>query len=146
MIDPNEGLEGTFTLESEKGGIVEEPPFRILVLGDWSGDAEKRPLGDRRPVEIDRDEFDSVMQRLGTKLDLAPGADDPLTLESLDRVLKNGLTGGRMPDQHLRQAIDLMASSCGKDDGLIDGRHVASSSSGKSHSGRSTGNRCLTVL
>ena len=81
MIDPNEGLEGTFTLESEKGGIVEEPPFRILVLGDWSGDAEKRPLGDRRPVEIDRDEFDSVMQRLGTKLDLAPGADDPLTLE-----------------------------------------------------------------
>ncbi len=81
MIDPNEGLEGTFTLESEKGGIVEEPPFRILVLGDWSGDAEKRPLSERWPIEIDRDEFDSVMRRLGTRIDLSPGADDPLTLE-----------------------------------------------------------------
>ena len=39
MIDPNEGLEGTFTLESEKGGIVEEPHFRILGHGYWSGDA-----------------------------------------------------------------------------------------------------------
>ncbi|HSI88085.1 MAG TPA: type VI secretion system contractile sheath large subunit, partial [Pyrinomonadaceae bacterium] len=74
MIDPNEGLEGTFTLESEKGGVVEEPPFRILVLGEWSGDGEKKPLAERRPIEIDRDDFDAVMSQLGVKADLAPGS------------------------------------------------------------------------
>jgi type VI secretion system protein ImpC len=74
MIDPNEGLEGKFTLESEKGGVVEEPPFRILVLGDWSGDGDKKPLAERRPIDIDRDEFDTVLSRLGVKADLAPGS------------------------------------------------------------------------
>ena len=80
MIDPNEGLEGTFTLESEKGGIVEEPPFRILVLGDWSGDGEKKPLAERRPIEIDRDDFDEVMSRLNVRAHLAPDADEPVSL------------------------------------------------------------------
>lgn len=63
-------LEAMFTMESEKSGVVDEPPFRMLVLGDWSGDADKKPLSDRNPIEIDRDNFDAVIDRLGTRLDL----------------------------------------------------------------------------
>lgn len=59
-----------FTLESERGGIVDEPPFRMLVLGDWSGSAEKRDLASRRPISIDRDNFDEVMNKLGAALEL----------------------------------------------------------------------------
>ena len=70
MFPQEEGLESTFTLESEKGGVVEEPPFRVLMLGNWSGDGEKRGLHDRKPVEIDRDNFDEVMARLGVRVEL----------------------------------------------------------------------------
>lgn len=86
MINPNEnGLEGLFTMESEKTGIVEEPPFRMLVLGDWSGDAEKKPLLSRTPKVIDRDNFDAVMAGFGAKLDLdLNGESLPLTFSSMD--------------------------------------------------------------
>jgi type VI secretion system protein ImpC len=70
-MNPEENsLEAMFTMESERTGIVEEPPFHILVLGDWSGDAETKPLADRKPVEIDRDNFDQIIARLGTRLQL----------------------------------------------------------------------------
>ena len=70
MFPQDEGLESTFTLESEKGGVVEEPPFRVLMLGNWSGDGEKRGLHDRKPIEIDRDNFDETMVRLGVRVEL----------------------------------------------------------------------------
>ncbi|MBX7061682.1 MAG: type VI secretion system contractile sheath large subunit [Pyrinomonadaceae bacterium] len=70
-MTPSSGeLEAMFTMESERGGIVDEPPFRMLVAGAWSGTAEKKRLESRRPIEIDRDNFDEVMAKLGTSLDL----------------------------------------------------------------------------
>lgn len=63
-------LDTAVTLESQRTGVVEEPPFHVLVLGDFSADAEKGPLEERRPVEIDRDNFDEVIGQLGTRLDL----------------------------------------------------------------------------
>ena len=79
-IDLNDtGLEAAFTFETERGGVVEEPPFHILALGDWSGDAETKPLAQRGPVEIDRDNFDEIIARLNTRLDL--DFDDGSTLE-----------------------------------------------------------------
>ena len=82
MFPKEDGLEANFTLESEKGGVIDEPPFRILMLGNWSGDAEKKNFADRRPIEIDRDNFDEVMERLGTRLDLGPAG--TLEFRSLD--------------------------------------------------------------
>jgi len=78
----DEDLEAKFTLESDRGGIVEAPPFRVLVLGDWSGSAEKRELASRRPIEIDRDNFDAVMNKIGAslELDLQGDGSNPLTL------------------------------------------------------------------
>jgi type VI secretion system protein ImpC len=81
VIDPESSLEAEFTFESERGGVIEEPPFHILVLGDWTGDGPKRAVGDRRAVEIDRDNFDDVLGRLGVKLDLEQPNTEALTLE-----------------------------------------------------------------
>jgi predicted component of type VI protein secretion system len=57
VIDSDDALEARFTLESERGGAVEAPPFQLLALGDWSGGADKKPLADRRPIAIDTDNF-----------------------------------------------------------------------------------------
>ena len=81
VIDSDDGLEARFTLERERGGEIEEPPFNILVLGDWTGDAAKKAVVDRRPTEVDRDNFDELLGRLGTKLDLAQPNGETLTLE-----------------------------------------------------------------
>ncbi|MBK9163268.1 MAG: type VI secretion system contractile sheath large subunit [Acidobacteria bacterium] len=80
MVGSDDMLEAMFSMESDKSGVVEEPPFRMLVLGDWSGDGERKPLGERRLVEIDRDDFDDVMARLGVALELDYNG-EPLRLE-----------------------------------------------------------------
>ena len=82
----SDDLETAVTLESSRTGIVEEPPFRILVLGDWSGSGEKRDLDERKPIEIDRDEFDEVFARFGVQLELdfPDGTIIPLEFSQLD--------------------------------------------------------------
>src|SRR3954469_7515076 len=62
---------------------VHEMSFRIAVLGDFSGRAnrgllETGPgLASRRPLRIDRDDFDRVMAGLGVELRLpVPGGGD----------------------------------------------------------------------
>lgn len=86
-IDLNDtGLEAAFTFETDKTGVIEEPPFRILALGDWSGAADKKDLLARVPIEIDRDNFDEVIARLGTSVDLdfEDGSTLSLSFRSLD--------------------------------------------------------------
>ena len=79
------GLEAEFTFERDLGGVIDEPPFRILMLGDWSGGADS-VLAGRRPVEIDRDNFDEVVDRLKPRAELDFEDGSTLTLEfaSLD--------------------------------------------------------------
>lgn len=79
-------LEAKFTMENDPSGVVEEPPFRILVLGDWSGRAENKEFAARRPLPIDRDNFDEVMAKLGTRLEVQmPGGGHlPLSFGELD--------------------------------------------------------------
>ena len=60
------------TLASVEIDVAEEPreiahpepetPFRILVAGNFSGGAGRY----RRPIEIDRDNFDAVMERVAS--------------------------------------------------------------------------------
>lgn len=86
-IDLNEtGLEAEVRFGNETGGVIDEPPFHILVMGNWSGDGEKRALSARNPIEIDRDNFDEVMERLGTRavLDFDDGSTIDLEFKSLD--------------------------------------------------------------
>src|SRR5262245_5989602 len=60
----------------------EETPFRMLLLANFSGRGEAAALAGRRPVLIDRDNFDAVMAKLDVQVRLPaaqPGA-APLVL------------------------------------------------------------------
>lgn len=62
----------TYEVETEGAQIVRELPFVVGVLGDFSGDPSQplRPLAERKFIQIDRDNFDEVMQRLTPGLHL----------------------------------------------------------------------------
>lgn len=70
---PNESnLESVFTFETGEMPLSEDLPFQLLLIGNWSGNAEKKELSARRTILIDRDNFDEVLQKMNTllKLDL----------------------------------------------------------------------------
>lgn len=55
-----------------------ETPFRVAILGDFSGRAnrgisEAKTIGKRRAVLVDRDNFDEVLSRSGAEIQLAIG-------------------------------------------------------------------------
>jgi type VI secretion system protein ImpB len=62
----------TYEVETEGAEIVRELPFVVGVMGDFSGDptAPLKPLGDRKFVQIDRDNFNDVMASFNPGLKL----------------------------------------------------------------------------
>lgn len=88
FLDVSAGREWT---EAEPDS---ETPFRIVILGDFSGRANRKAmeigdaLANRRPILIDRDNFDSVFAKLSPCLDLvlggAEGYLDTLKFSELD--------------------------------------------------------------
>ncbi len=65
-------------------------PFRMLVIGDFGAHAATG-----RPVEVDRDNFDTVMNRLGVRLTYASGTLQFRELDDFhpDRLLTSDLFG-----------------------------------------------------
>ncbi|MEJ7849123.1 MAG: type VI secretion system contractile sheath large subunit [Pyrinomonadaceae bacterium] len=70
MVFSDNEFETEVTLERSKTGVIYEPPFRMLILGDWSGDGEKADPASRRTIEVDRDNFDEVMARMRLRANL----------------------------------------------------------------------------
>ncbi|HEY0006577.1 MAG TPA: type VI secretion system contractile sheath large subunit [Pyrinomonadaceae bacterium] len=76
-------------LEETEGRPEPETPFRVALLGDWSGRANRhqtatgRAADSFRALELDRDNFEEVLARLDVRLRLFVGnEDDPgITLE-----------------------------------------------------------------
>lgn len=54
-----------------KGGAEPELPFRLLVMGDYTMKTDKRSIEARAPVDINKSNFDSVMQSFNLSLDLS---------------------------------------------------------------------------
>jgi hypothetical protein len=58
---------------------ADEMPFRILVLGDFSGRGSRgeraTSLADRKLLRIDRDNFEDVMSRLRVEVQVSLAAD-----------------------------------------------------------------------
>lgn len=50
--------------KTETGGAVEEVelPLRLLVVGDFTSRADATPLEERKPVNIDKNNFDEVLK------------------------------------------------------------------------------------
>lgn len=53
-----------------RGGAEPELPFRLLVMGDYTMKDDKRPIEERQPLDINKSNFDSVMQSFNLSLDL----------------------------------------------------------------------------
>ena len=51
------------------GGAQEEKelPFKFLVMGDFTGQKDDRALEDRKPVAVDKDNFNDVMRGMNLK-------------------------------------------------------------------------------
>ena len=62
----------TYEVETEGAEVVKELPFVVGVVGDFSGDPAQplRPFGERKFIQIDRDNFNEVMERLAPGLNL----------------------------------------------------------------------------
>jgi type VI secretion system protein ImpB len=54
-----------------RGGAEPELPFRLLVMGDYTQKEDKRPIEARQPIDINKSNFDSVMQSFNLSLDLS---------------------------------------------------------------------------
>ncbi len=57
----------TYNVETEGAKVVKELPFVMGVIGDFSGShptQELRPLEDRKFVDVNRDNIDTVMKRM----------------------------------------------------------------------------------
>jgi type VI secretion system protein ImpC len=82
----------------ERRRIPVEPdtPFRILILGDFTGRANRgicdAALGKRRPIPIDRDNFEEVLARLRPELRLPAGSFEFQELDDFhpDRLFRHG--------------------------------------------------------
>lgn len=70
MLPTETDFEAKFTLENGGNQLDDDPPFHILILGDWSANATKKDLSQRRPIVIDRDNFDEVLCGLQATLAL----------------------------------------------------------------------------
>ena len=70
-----------------------DTPFRILLMGDFSGRAaENAPAPVRwKPIEIDRDNFDEVLAHTGAGFDIGPASLSFRELEDFhpDRIYEN---------------------------------------------------------
>lgn len=62
-----------YEVETEGAMVVKELPFVIGVLGDFSGDPTEpqKPFGERKFIQIDRDNFDDVMRRMAPGLNFS---------------------------------------------------------------------------
>jgi len=83
----------SFHLEAESAPdfrAVEDEPFRIALLGDFSGRSQRPPIGARKPIPIDRDNFDEVIEGLGVGVDLPGGR---LSIGSLDHFHPDHIYG-----------------------------------------------------
>lgn len=57
-----------------------ELPLKILVMGDYTGRADDRPLEARKPINLDKDNFESVLA--SHKIELALNVPDRLSGET----------------------------------------------------------------
>ena len=48
-----------------------ELPLKLLVVGDYTGRADDRPLEERKPINVDKDNFDDVLKSQELKTEMS---------------------------------------------------------------------------
>lgn len=65
----------TYDVETGDALVKRELPFVVGVIGDFAGDTKLAPLAERRFADIDRKNFETVMEKMAPSLSLR--VDDP---------------------------------------------------------------------
>lgn len=60
-VAPKERVNITYQ-SATSGDAQVELPFKILMLGDYTGRPDDTPLEDRKPISVDKDNFNDVMR------------------------------------------------------------------------------------
>ncbi len=86
-----------------------ELPFKLLVVGDFTHREDERPVEDRDPINIDKDNFDDVLEAQNIMLQLAvpkrlAGAEED---ENLDIQLSIKRIKDFEPDQLVTQIPEM---------------------------------------
>lgn len=79
-IAPKERVNITYQSSVEGAQEEVELPLRILMLGDYTGRADDRPIEERTPISIDKQSFDKVME--SQDLEVSLSVDNTLSAEN----------------------------------------------------------------
>jgi len=89
-----------------RGGAEPDLPFKMLVMGDYTQKDDKRPIEEREPIDINKSNFDAVMQNFNLSLDLS--AEDKIAGQGEVPVsLKFGTLKDFRPEAIARQVPQL---------------------------------------
>lgn len=94
----------TYDVETNGAVVEKEIPFVMGVMGDYSGDntETKKSLKERKFVQVDRDNFNDIMGKVGPKLDLKV----PNTLEGDDTEMSVELKFNSMDDFEPHKVVE----------------------------------------
>jgi type VI secretion system protein ImpB len=116
-VAPKERVNITYRPAAEGTQEDVELPFKILVLGDFTGRPDDRAVEDRAPISVDKDNFDKVMAAQQLAVDITipqalagePEAELPVSLKfnSLADFRPEGIAE-QVPE--LRRLLELRAA------------------------------------
>jgi type VI secretion system protein ImpB len=69
-VAPKERINITYKPATGDNQEEVELPLKMLALGDYTGRADERPIEDRKPINIDKDNFQQVLKEHDLSLDL----------------------------------------------------------------------------
>ncbi|MCL2778318.1 MAG: type VI secretion system contractile sheath small subunit [Polyangiaceae bacterium] len=69
-VAPKERVNITYKPDTGDRQSEVELPLKMLFVGDYTGQPDERPLEERKPVNVDKDNFQQVLAEHNLRLDL----------------------------------------------------------------------------
>jgi type VI secretion system protein ImpB len=70
-VAPKERVNITYKSATGDAREEVELPLKILAIGDFRGQADARPIEERKPINVDKDNFDEVLREHHVSVDLS---------------------------------------------------------------------------
>ena len=107
-VAPQERVNITYKPATGDAQAEVELPLKMLFIGDYTGRADERPLEDRKPVNVDKDNFQQVLAEHDLALTMTvPNTLTPEPGAELSVNLKFKKLGDFSPDAVAEQVPEL---------------------------------------
>lgn len=83
-VAPKERVNITYKPATGDAQAEVELPLKVLVLGDFTQKADDRPVDERKPINVDKDNFNDVLKAQKLSIDLA--VPNKLVADSTDNL------------------------------------------------------------